>query len=343
MSPSKPRAKVIEGLAPETPVVDAAHRVLDARLRNVEDLLDEATSGREMDAKTVHRLRVSTRRAGAALRAFKKPVSDKARRRAARALRRVRREAGQARMCDAQRDRFRDLLAEVEPALAAPIGVVIGRLTELRVQEGRAIRALRDDDECGLDALRRRRKKLLGSIDARTTSRSFRDLAFDHVPLLARRMAEAGSSDLTLIDNVHALRIFGKSVRYALEIFQCCFDPDAHHAMLVRISEFQDRVGALNDLWEMSRRVKQYEADSPPGAGIGEGLAALDIELSRRVESAHRAFLDWWSGRGIEAVFGAPSPARAGAWNGLQESVERNGTLGRQTDRLIQDAMRQAG
>jgi hypothetical protein len=63
--------KWIEGLGPQMPVADAARRVLSERFEVVCRNLPLAMHQPDRDPEHVHRLRVGTRRAGAALRIFR--------------------------------------------------------------------------------------------------------------------------------------------------------------------------------------------------------------------------------------------------------------------------------
>src|SRR5262245_53297140 len=92
--------KWIEGLEPGMAVADATRRVLAERFEIVCRYLPLAMHQPDADSEHVHRLRVGTRRAGAALRIFRAWLPDRARRRARRALRDLRRAAGDARDWD---------------------------------------------------------------------------------------------------------------------------------------------------------------------------------------------------------------------------------------------------
>src|SRR6516225_12407109 len=92
--------KWIHDLTPDTPLPDAARRVLAVRLEVVRDYLPRALHHWEKDPENVHQLRVGTRRAGAAVEIFADCLTEKAYRRARRKLRRIRRAAGEARDWD---------------------------------------------------------------------------------------------------------------------------------------------------------------------------------------------------------------------------------------------------
>src|SRR2546429_488680 len=92
--------KWLRGLRPETPVVAAARHVLLARLTEVRDHLPQAVSHADEDVEHVHKLRVSTRRAGAALRIFAGCLPGKIYKKVRKKLRKVRHAAAAARDWD---------------------------------------------------------------------------------------------------------------------------------------------------------------------------------------------------------------------------------------------------
>src|SRR5437763_965344 len=92
--------KWISGLTPDTPLGEAAREVLAVRLGVVAECLPPAVGGADGDPEHVHRLRVATRRAAAALRIFADCLPGKARKATRRRLRAVRRAAGEARDWD---------------------------------------------------------------------------------------------------------------------------------------------------------------------------------------------------------------------------------------------------
>src|SRR5689334_17528904 len=109
--------KWIEGLTPEMAVAEAATVVLAARFEVVRHYLPLAAERPYDDPEYVHQLRVGTRRAAAALRAFDDCLPGKHRRSLKRALRAIRRAASDARDWDVFL-----LNLESSPALRAASG-----------------------------------------------------------------------------------------------------------------------------------------------------------------------------------------------------------------------------
>ncbi|RMF75419.1 MAG: CHAD domain-containing protein, partial [Planctomycetota bacterium] len=92
--------KWVEGFDAETPASDAARLVLRSRLAPIGELLDGAANHAADDEEFVHQLRVATRRAAAALRAFECVGPRTAMKTVARQLREIRRAAAAAREDD---------------------------------------------------------------------------------------------------------------------------------------------------------------------------------------------------------------------------------------------------
>ena len=88
--------KWIGGLTADTPLTDAAQRVLVTRLGTVGQVLPRAVQEADRDPEYVHQLRVATRRADAALRIFAHCLPRKVYKRARQRLRRLRQAAGAA-------------------------------------------------------------------------------------------------------------------------------------------------------------------------------------------------------------------------------------------------------
>src|SRR2546421_3740321 len=93
-------SKWIEGIGPETRIEEAARRSLEPRLAAVGHYLPMAAHLAEHDVEHVHRLRVATRRAVAALKLYRKLLPKKPARWMKKRLRKIRRAAGDARDLD---------------------------------------------------------------------------------------------------------------------------------------------------------------------------------------------------------------------------------------------------
>src|SRR5581483_12025917 len=115
----------VEGLTAATPVARAACRALAARLTAVHDALEPAVDWGP-DPEPVHHLRVATRRAGAAIDLFSDLLPNKARRKAGRALKRLRRAAGAARDTDVFFNGVREWAVNQSPAARPGLNFLLG-------------------------------------------------------------------------------------------------------------------------------------------------------------------------------------------------------------------------
>ena len=118
--------KWIDDLAGDMPFAAAARRVLELRLSAVGDRLPLALFHADEDREYVHQLRVSTRRAGAAVRMFADCLPNRNRKTIARALKRVRRAAGAARDWDVFQEMIAQRLARATAAQKPAFDLLLG-------------------------------------------------------------------------------------------------------------------------------------------------------------------------------------------------------------------------
>lgn len=288
--------KWISGLCGSMPAVEAARRVLAVRLGIVVERLPHAVDEADEDIEHVHQLRVGTRRAAAAVRIFADCLPGKLHRRARRTLRAVRRAAGAARdwdvflaMLDASRPRAD---AKLRPGMDFLRGVGHGqRVTaQAAVGEGAAGQA-------------ERFHALLSEIAALTADpddrRTLRDLA---VPVLTQLVAEleaAAGGDLSDYEALHQVRILGKQLRYAMELFESCFGPAFREKIYPCVAEMQEILGRANDshvaslrLAELRKRLERTR--SADWARYRPAFVKLQRWHQRRLPAQRRLFMKWW-------------------------------------------------
>jgi exopolyphosphatase/guanosine-5'-triphosphate,3'-diphosphate pyrophosphatase len=301
----------LDGLEPTDMVVDAARHVLDARLKLVGKLLAAARDGGADEAECVHQLRVATRRAAAALFVFE---SDASRRwaRMRKRLRRIRRAADAARRCDVHHE---ILLADAESAaerLRAGMRAVADWLAADRPKATRAVEAIARQH--GRAEFKRARRSLLASLrDGRDDSavgqaeqpRLLHHAAAEILPHLVGDLRAASRTDLRKFENLHAMRLTGKRLRYAMEIFSSCITPTARETLYPALKHMQDQLGQINDSHEIVERVSELlticDEKRPPRVireALGEDTPRrLLVEIQRRYERQRqrrtREFLRW--------------------------------------------------
>lgn len=312
MTKRKPPGKWIDGLSAEMPVLDAAERVLDLRLKAVEIMLPLAVERADEATEHIHQLRVATRRADTALRMFKPCVKSAKYKKARNALTRLRRAAGDARECDVHGEVFRTARREAPEAHKAFYDDLIGWNGRQRRGAQKAVK--KESKRYPIEKLRQRRKDLVGSLGLRgrfgratdasengeTIGPTFRGLSLITLPRIAGKFRAAAAEDLSLLSNLHQLRIRGKRLRYALEVFKPCFGGEfkSRYELVVTL---QDELGAINDSHEMLQRLTLFIEPEQQSRQAERGDdrwrdAAADVlrRFHRRREAQVNAFLEHW-------------------------------------------------
>jgi CHAD domain-containing protein len=321
MSAVKAPGKWIRDLEADLSLVEAARRVLKIRLRAVEMMLPLADRRADEDDEHVHQLRVATRRSGAALEIFRPCLGPGRWRKARKRLRRLRRAAGAARECDVHRVLLSADRTRINGNGAEVVDQVLARLDDERREAQKAIR--RVARRYSVKRLRRGHRKLIGSLRTpkpsgtavegggagkpRRTSR-LADAADDTMPALVEQMRSAASADLRVLENLHRMRITGKRLRYALEIFASCFD-ERFGDIYACVEALQEHLGAINDSHDMVARIEAFAATGGAAAGPEHGprpevRETIDFYLHQRGERVAR-FLDQFNGGARDRLFAA--------------------------------------
>jgi CHAD domain-containing protein len=289
--------KWISDLRPELPLAEAARRVLAARLQVVEEYLPRAAREADDDCEYVHQLRVGTRRADAALRIFARCLPRKTQRKARRRLKKLRRAAGAARDWDVF---VADLLERQENAGVEQRGGIAFLLGYALGQRNAA------HDE--LEAVYRRQGPDFASFVVRTLDAirtpdepvPLIDLAR---PMLFERVQEleqAALADMSDYAQLHQVRIAGKHLRYAMELFADCFDAAFRETLYPRVEQLQEILGRANDshvaaerLTALRQRLQRLCPSAWPS--LRPGFEQLLRSHQRRLPQQRRRFLQWWS------------------------------------------------
>jgi CHAD domain-containing protein len=243
--------KWIDELTARTSVADAARRVLTLRLQAVSDYLALALREPEEDAEHIHQLRVATRRARAALDIFSDCVPPRALKRAKRDLRNLRRAAGAAREWDVFLTDLAERLAQRPPRRQrAGLDFLTGFALGQRVEAQATLESSVPDSF----ARDRHVAELLHSVSMPDRGPAILlDLAR---PCLLDRVHDldlAVAADLTDYVNLHQVRIAGKRLRYAMEVFAGCFDAEFRAVHYASVEEMQEILGRTNDSYVASQ------------------------------------------------------------------------------------------
>lgn len=276
-----------------TPASQVARRTLRKRLDAVWTEL-QAAAGDRPDADRVHRLRVATRRTLAAVDAFSDLLPAKRRDWFAKRLRRLRRAAGEARDLDVLTDRLgREVAGPQSPVAGlAARDRLVAMLARRQAASRGPIRQMRDALLAG--DWHGRTERLLDRVGSRGQDRPFADFARRRFrPLVARFFATADHR-LRSAAELHRLRIEGKKLRYAMEIFACVFPVREGVRCADALERLQETLGDFTDHAVAADRLRRWGRS----AGIGmqhHTLAALHDVEAARADKARKAFAKWWS------------------------------------------------
>jgi CHAD domain-containing protein len=281
--------KKIEGLESQMPAVDAAHITISQRFAAVESLLPMAALRVGEDEEYVHQLRVASRRADAALRAFEPFLKGKAYRQARKGLTKIRRTAGDARACDVHMRMLRALAKSpiVNGAISArmtehrqtAIGQLVAAAQAGRYEAQSAVKKVAEKYHGKkLSTLQNALLESLGPVNLERDGDGAQAMTLDelarqrlsrfarHVRRLAVEIAEAELS----IGRLHALRIRAKRLRYAMELFAPCY-ADGLKSAYQRVEAMQNELGEINDLDDLAARLDgalsgSFDASSRQGS-----------------------------------------------------------------------------
>jgi CHAD domain-containing protein len=290
--------KWIEGLTASMPPADAARLVLQARLDAVVRWLPAAARNAERDPENVHQLRVSTRRADAALRLFRSCLRKRDYREARDRLRTLRKAAGDARDADVFLIELRERAPKARERQREGFDFLIGYGLGLRAAARPALEAL------PVEGFAAYVPELLKEVRPPEQARLM-DLALPALQKSFAKLAAATAGDLGDYAQLHQVRIAGKRLRYGLEVFAGCFGPPMREVAYPLVEEMQETLGRANDSHAAAERLgalRDRLADwGPTGERARPVIEALLRSHQRRLPQERKRFLKWLEGwRAIE-------------------------------------------
>ena len=291
--------KWVSGLTADTPLAEAAKRVLSVRLRVVGEVLPRAALESDGDTEHVHQLRVATRRADAALRIFSSCLRRKACKHARSRLRRLRQAAGAARDWDVF------LLALAERRATQPVkeqagldhlfGYAYGWRTAAQAE----LEAAGAEERPGYDAFVEETVAAVETPPEQPAGAPLLHLARPMLAELGRDLEWMASGDLEDYPHLHQVRITGKRLRYAMEVFADCFSLSFRDELYPRVVEMQEILGRANDshvaearLTDLRRRMKRGWAAE--WKRVQPGVESLLRFHQRRLPQERKRFMLWW-------------------------------------------------
>ncbi|MCI0460135.1 MAG: CHAD domain-containing protein [Gemmataceae bacterium] len=289
--------KWISDLSAEVRLADAARRVLSLRLEVVREYLGLALHEAHKDPEYVHQLRVGTRRASAALDIFALCLPEKIYSSSRKRLRKLRRAAGAARDWDVF------LESVVRPPCKTSgrsrpgndflVGLAFGQRSAAQVQ-------LQEANPDFPFAFERLTATVLHAIEQPASGiNTLLDLARPVLTNLLRELDRAAARDLDDYGNLHQVRIAGKRLRYAMEVFAPCFGDDFRDRHYAAVEEMQDILGLANDSHVAMRRLREIldrlKATLPDTwKRYRGGIEVLLRFHEERLPQERGRFLKWW-------------------------------------------------
>jgi CHAD domain-containing protein len=239
---------------------------------------------------------VAARRADAALEGIAELYPKAKRARWKRRLRKIRRSAGELRDLDVLLGRYR------EQGEGVPTGT-LARLESQRQEGAPAIEKLARrwrKQRCG-----RRARKLVSKIRWRgeEPEPTILDAARRWLGPACDRFLAAAAAQPGDPESLHRLRIRGKELRYAMEIFALALPDFFREELYSAIETLQEHLGRINDHATAEQRFLRWERK---GKGASEGLPEGQYELAAQHERAQLdqaidVFRQWWTTQRAEA------------------------------------------
>jgi CHAD domain-containing protein len=269
------------------PAAEVAAEIVRLRMQAVSLQLAAKSSDREQ----VHQLRVSCRRAGAALRAFR-PLAGGKSKRLRRWLQRLRQAAGPARDLDVLLERI-----TAEPEARPDHAYLVARLQQQRLRaQGPLVAIAAEALSGGLEKSVRRCLRRLGASSSSPSPPSLPFGPFAHQALrtASQVMFTRAALQQPTIAQLHAMRIAAKRLRYSIEIFQGAFPTTLRTEVYPLVESIQARLGTLNDHATAQRLFQRWLADLPANQRAAQLARRIEEEYEASCAAAH-AFLQWWT------------------------------------------------
>lgn len=271
---------VVDG---DTPVGAAAVRVLRGRLEAVRGLATDAARP-AAGVEVIHRLRVATRRALAALDAFRDLLPRSSRTWLHKRLRGLRRAAGDARDLDVLTGRL-----EADGGRRARMRL-LAMLSRQRDASREPLRRTWEEVAPRWDG---HVERLLDRADGQGHGESFAAYARRRFRRRIDRFFGVADRKLRDPDEIHHLRIEVKKLRYAFEIFSGALDPRSRAKCQTGLERLQETLGAYTDHTAAVDRLERL-ARLDGVHSERTTLERLARSEQRLASAARRTFVRWW-------------------------------------------------
>ena len=287
-SPNSPPRKLRTDEMPKETVSQVAKDILRQRLRRVFDSVRPAVDLWKDDPEHVHRLRVATRRASAATRAFARLLPQKRTKHLKKVLSKLRRAAGEARDLDVLQMRLNSQPPQLSPKVIRKAEKMIAdRRAQAQAKLAKAPARLEDF------GFSQRVAQLLERVHWRgeEAEPSFRDAFNEMLRRELDEFAAAIGGEFRSPDEIHQLRIHTKQLRYTLDLdLEGSREIQPLHREIKRL---QNRLGELNDHVVAGRIFLEWHGttDSPKRRKV---LKKLARDRWRMLRKKTKEFRQWW-------------------------------------------------
>lgn len=273
---------------------ESVRRLLTARRDTVLERLEDVAQGHGDRAEAVHQLRVSTRRADAALEFCLPWLPEQKTARLRSKLAKLRKATGRVRDCDVLKKLIRQAPLKHRHALKEGMKAErkraerrLGKVTgQLRRKSGHA----RDWD------------KVLDAIEWKSPADvpcepPFLPWAGEQFGLWLNDFASDMAGAMQAFRKLHAFRLAGKRLRYALELLPAEHRREAAEELMGFLKELQDRIGAICDQEALRCAIQEW-------AEQAKKKTAAKLEADEEATAQREALLfdslenDW---KGLEA------------------------------------------
>jgi CHAD domain-containing protein len=301
-APPKPEKPKTPGVRADEPMAEAGRKVLRFHFNRMVDKEDGTRDGG--DPEDLHDMRVATRRQRAAFRLFADYYKPKVVKRFGGALKEIAARLGEVRDLDVQLEAARSYQDSLPPLAAQGLQPVIDAWAQQRDTARQSLLAAFDGDE--YKSFKKSFAKFVETAGAGTLQESgdpspglvrqvLPGRLWEHYAAVRAYEGKVPGADVTTL---HALRITGKRLRYALEFFREVLEPvsDGRIAEAIEmVVALQDHLGELHDADVTLTRLHEFlkeagdQRHSPEAVmAVGAYLKVTQTRLRRLQRTAAR-------------------------------------------------------
>jgi CHAD domain-containing protein len=278
---------------PDDTVRQVARRALKSRLKRTWHYLELAMRSSQRDSEDVHQLRIFARRTASAMDIFGEWLPARRGDWMRRQVKRIRQAAGEARDFDVLSMRW---MSFVERHPCPQPALLLEHIKRHRQEAQQPIEAIykkliREEFARRTAGLIKRIREHAGQDVCTGQFGCMAHVALRRlvVPYLNTALAEMNDAEA-----LHAFRIQGKQVRYAMEVFAGAFEADFRQQLYPVVATLQERLGAINDHVTAQAHFSCWltETDS---CATRQAIELGIHEEQQAFEASRREFLDWWT------------------------------------------------